>query len=173
MSDVLLPRTSLRPHPDTDGIATAVDVQVRRGARGLRVEFRFRGAVAVPQGPLDPARLWEHTCAELFLQQADGSYVEWNASPTGQVARFAFSAYRQRTDARFETGVDVSCLRRDDSLCIGFEGPLLRGVTPVRASTPAVVRAADGACGYWALAHPRPEPDFHDHEGFTLDPSAW
>ncbi len=152
---------------------TSVRTEVSRDPEGVRVAFEFAGALehlALPEAPLDPARLWEHTCAEFFVGREDGRYVEWNFSPTGQSARFEFSAYRVRTSASFDDGVKVSIERQDDLVRLVATGPLLRAIEHAASvGISAVARAPDDACSYWALHHPKPEPDFHDHRGFLLD----
>ena len=151
----------------------SVRADVLRDGENLRVAFEFVGALerlCLPEAPLDPARLWEHTCAELFVAHEDGGYVEWNFSPTGQVARFEFSSYRVRTSASFDEAVETFVREGEQSVELVASGPLLRGVDRIaKASLSAVVRAPDGVCSYWALKHPGEEPDFHDSRGFTLD----
>lgn len=167
-------RTTLERHLlDTGPSISSVRADLFRDGEHLRVVFEFDGALqhlALPTAPLDPAKLWEHTCAELFVAMEDGRYVEWNFSPTGQATRFEFSAYRVRTSASFDEGVKVIVTRRGHSVRLVASGPLLRGVERiVSASLSAVVRSPGGACSYWALKHPAAEPDFHDIRGFTLD----
>jgi hypothetical protein len=38
----------------------------------------------------------------------------------------------------------------------------------------AVLELEDGSLSYWALHHPKPQPDFHDRGGWTVEwpPSA-
>lgn len=54
-------------------------------------------AMALP-APCAPARvdgLWQHSCFELFLSNTDdGSYCEFNFSPSGEWAAYAFDSYR-------------------------------------------------------------------------------
>jgi hypothetical protein len=170
-------RTTLERHPCESGSSIAsVRVEVSSAGEGLRVAFEFCGApeaLALPTAPLDPAKLWEHTCAELFLAREDGGYVEWNFSPTGQVARFGFSAYRARVSTSFEEDLTTLVRRRAESVQLEASGPMLHGIGRIAsASLCAVVRAPSGTCSYWALAHPKEEPDFHDRRGFILDARA-
>jgi len=167
-------RTTLERHPGATGPSiTSVRADVFRDREGLRVAFEFSGALehlALPKASLDPAKLWEHTCAELFVASEDGRYVEWNFSPTGQATRFDFSAYRVRTSASFDEDVEVSVTRREHAIHLVASGPLLRGVDRIAsASLSAVVRSQGGVHSYWALNHPGAEPDFHDIRGFALD----
>lgn len=167
-------RATLERHGAATGRSiTSVRADVFRDGEELRVAFEFAGALehlVVPEAPLDPSKLWEHTCAELFVASEDGRYVEWNFSPTGQATRFEFSAYRVRSSASFDEAVETSVRRGEHALHLVASGPLLRGVDRIaRASLSAVVRAPDGVCSYWALKHPGSEPDFHDIRGFTLE----
>ncbi len=173
MTAVLL-RTPLQRHPAALGPSiTSVRAQVSRDGGHFKVVFEFSGALeqlAFPEGRLDPARLWEHTCAELFLGCADGSYVEWNFSPTGQTTRFGFAEYRVRTSSSFEEPVQISVARDGRLARLEATGPLLHGVGDARClGLCAVVRTPDDACSYWALRHPKAEPDFHDERGFLLN----
>jgi hypothetical protein len=163
----------LQAHPRTP--CSAVDevvVDVSVAADGVLV-LRWaivgeleRMRIPAPGSRLDPERLWAHTCCESFVAPASGEdYVEWNFSPTGQIALFAFSEYRKRTTA--PTIVAHSVVTR-----IGRELRLEARVPlheqRVRLSLTAVVEDADGALSYWALRHPRDRPDFHDPDGFAL-----
>jgi len=119
---------------------------------------------------LDPERLWEHTCCELFVAPALGeSYVEWNFSPSGQIARFAFSAYRERITSAPATVAGPAVTVQDGALVLEARVPLPPdfGETALM-SLSAVLEDAGGALSYWALRHPCDRPDFHHPEGFAL-----
>jgi hypothetical protein len=76
----------------------AVMVEWRPKAGGLELTYRVEGrALALPASAV-PARadnLWKTTCFELFLGQAGTTYREFNFSPSGQWATYAFAAYRE------------------------------------------------------------------------------
>ena len=80
-------------HPHSKGTAIErVRVMASQLGGDLVLRYVLEGAIErleVPGGRLDPERLWEHTCTELFVGGAGTSYVEWNFSPTLQSARFA------------------------------------------------------------------------------------
>jgi hypothetical protein len=121
---------------------------------------------------LDPDRLWAHTCCELFVAPAAGErYFEWNFSPTGQVARFAFSAYRSRspTPPAPTAIVDPTVTLLERELRLEARVPLPPDLgTTARISLTAVLEDATGALSYWALRHPCDRPDFHHPDGFAL-----
>ncbi len=172
-----LVRTTLERHRAHRGPSIAsIRVELSGHREQLRVAFEFCGGtehLVLPGERLDPAKLWEHTCAEIFVGREDGGYVEWNFSPTGQATRFDFSAYRVRTSASFDEPVDVSVVQRPGTVQIVATGSLLRESEPVASlGLSAVARAPGDVCSYWALRHPTAEPDFHDVRGFTLDARA-
>jgi hypothetical protein len=153
-----------------------VDIAVARFGV-LVVRYAIVGAldrlrIPAPGASLDADRLWAHTCCELFIAPAGGeAYVEWNFSPTGQVAQFAFSAYRKRSPhPSAPTSVAGSAVTANDrELRLEARVPLPpdRG-DAARISLSAVLEDASGALSYWALRHPCDRPDFHHPDGFAL-----
>jgi hypothetical protein len=141
----------------------------------LILSYRLEGDLAglrIPDAdtPLPPERLWAHTCFELFVAEAAGAaYREFNFSPNGQWMRFDFSAYRERVDAPAGPAPAIELSRDDQSLELTAKIPaqlLPPGELIVGLAT--VVEHADGSHRYWALRHPRGQPDFHHRDGFAL-----
>jgi len=162
----------------------AVTVGLTPASTG-QMEFRFRIAAPVgilqvpPPGtdvevPVDG--LWQHTCCEVFLaRMGQPAYREFNFSPSGHWAAYAFSATRQRDvsaegdlrrrpEIQVNHGPDGFDMRvtllpqhfpsGDQALCVGLS---------------AVLEAAsDASCSYWALRHPTAVPDFHHRGAFAL-----
>jgi hypothetical protein len=130
------------------------------------VRWRIVGEVRVPEARLDPERLWEHTCCELFVALGQGeAYEEWNVSPTGQVTRFAFSSYRARV--LFDTpAIDVRVNASPRELVVEAGLPQLG--TGALLSPTAVIEDAAGGLSYWAVHHPCARPDFHHRDGFVV-----
>lgn len=124
-------------------------------------------------GPAD--ELWRRTCFEVFIAAPGGdAYHEYNFSPSGQWAHYAFSAYRER-DALFSpaSAPRVHCSLRADGLTL--EAELSASSLPARTDDDsfsvnlcAVIEHADGKIEYWAVGHPTTQPDFHDRKGFVL-----
>ena len=159
-----------------------------RGSDGhLALAYRLSGEIdrlLIPE-PLPSGRadsLWEHTCFEVFIAVGGAAaYHEFNFSPSGQWAAYAFSGYRQRDAAgsrqlasissphivthRFADRLELDVLISPDALPPGAAGRLQLGVS-------AVVEAADGRCTYWALCHATGRPDFHRRDVFTLELAA-
>ncbi|HWB81112.1 MAG TPA: hypothetical protein VG755_39385 [Nannocystaceae bacterium] len=163
-------RRSLVCHPSARGDAIAeVTVDVALDGETLVVAYRIVGTgLRIPDAPLDPLRLWAHTCGELFVMPAGGeAYVEHNFSPSGQAARFEFSGYRQRTSAQH---ADAAVVATHDgrTLQIDARAALPSRVAAARIALTAVVEDQHGARSYWALRHPSERPDFHHPGGFAL-----
>ena len=161
---------SLIPHPDHPhpDLEITVGLTARPDAVGL--SYRLSGAVekillAEPGEPARADHLWQHSCFELFLKPVgqDG-YVEFNFSPSGRWAAYAFDG--RRTGMRdlvvavaphietVDNGVTVDC-----DLSGLADGAMAMALT-------AVIEATDGTRSYWALAHAPGPPDFHNPAGF-------
>lgn len=124
----------------------------------------------LPAAPGDG--LWRHTCCEAFVAAVDSSaYREFNFSPSGQWAAYAFDDYRQRDDA-FQPecapelslsvhsgGFRLNALLRPELLPIAEEFEL---------ALTLVLEATDGSKTYWALKHAAEQPDFHLRQSFAL-----
>jgi hypothetical protein len=163
----------LQPHPSTPCDAVEVSAEIEVADDRLVLRYAIVGALErlrIPDTELDPERLWAHTCCELFVAPMQGErYVEWNLSPTGQIARFAFSRYRQRIPAAPDAGASSVVARQGRALRIAASVPLPPELgETIRVSITAVIEDAAGALSYWALAHPSVRPDFHHDGGFVL-----
>lgn len=169
-------RCLLECHPRTPCAAVrAVETEIVVDAKDeIVVGYRIIGDLAGLRVPrigtrLDPERLWEHTCCELFVAPTTrDDYVEWNFSPTGQCTRFDFSSYRRRE--RASPILAPSSVRVDPGqLRLTARAPLGCGIgDSARVSLTTVIEDATGRRSYWAMRHPLDQPDFHHREGFAL-----
>lgn len=168
---------SLNPHPDTPcanpaGIVVAL---ARRADGGLALTFRATGdpaGLAIP-APATPARtdgLWRHTCFEAFVRsEGQPGYREFNLSPSGRWAAYAFRAYRADAADLPMAAPTIAWQRHADRVELAAVLPaaaLPDG--PLRLGLAAVIEQADGRIGYWALRHPAGKPDFHHTDAFAL-----
>jgi len=129
-------------------------------------------------GPLrEGARLWEHTCFELFIAREGGpAYHELNLAPSREWALYAFRAYRERDPTpRHRQGVTPEVSMHHGDTHVELEARLsLPAVSSayedacLRIGLSAVVETTEGALSYWALRHPRHKPDFHHPDAFAL-----
>ena len=121
--------------------------------------------------------LWEHTCFEAFIAVCgESAYREFNFSPSGQWAAYAFKDYRQAMNElpaiappsiatrRFAGRIEVDVVLPAQSLPSGRR-PWQIGISAVIEEADTV----DGSHSYWALRHPSPRPDFHHRDAFMLD----
>lgn len=173
-------------HPATPAsVVRSLETRISLDAQGnIALAYCLRGDMArvrIPgeQRPERSDLLWEHTCFEAFIGACgDAAYHEFNFSPSGQWAAYAFSDYRQRHG-------DLAAIEAPHITTRRFAGRLeVDAVIPASALPPnstkaawqiglsAVVEAADtldGQHSYWALHHPAARPDFHQRAAFTLD----
>ena len=150
----------------------------------LRFEYRLRGVLtelAIPRrsSPRRAERLWEHTCFEAFVAASAGAgYYELNFSPSTEWAAYEFDAYRQAMrPLELAAPPSVTVAETASELTVTAD-VALREVSaapwPWRIGLSAVVEVRGGGRAYFALRHPRENPDFHDAAGFVvmLDGSA-
>ena len=167
----------LRPHPATPGtVVHRLDVSLADAPDGWRLSYRLVGALhalrlpapAEHPGPTDG--LWRHTCFEAFVGAAGHPrYREFNFSPSGDWAAYAFSAERQR-DPASPTGPAPRIACAHDARTLTLDVWLPADALPAAGGLlglSAVVETTDGTLSYWALAHPRAQPDFHHPVGWT------
>ena len=166
--------TALVCHPQTPSVAVQAIEVAATPARGglLALSYSIQGDIArlrIP--PAAPRaigeRLWQHTCCEAFLAASPGGpYREFNFSPSGQWAAYAFERYREGAALDVaDPQIRVTSTPGEFGLhaCI----PVLPGTAC--AALTAVVEEADGRLSYWALRHPPGKPDFHHPAGFALE----
>lgn len=173
---------ALCPHP----ISPATTVSgIRLSARVLddgsfAFAFRLAGDVSglrvpAPQPPAAADDLWKHTCFEVFVgAPGEAAYREFNFSPSGQWAAYAFSAYRER-DAANDPRIAPRILVQQDSDGLGLDVvlppsalPACEPGTSLQIGVAAVIETVDGGLAYWALHHAAPMADFHVRAGFAM-----
>ena len=165
---------ALVPHPSTPSAAVrSLLVEVRRRSRLLSLRYVLAGdlerlRIPASQPPARRDRLWRHTCFELFVaSDALPAYEEFNFSPSGEWAAYAFAGYRSGATPLDCAPPSVRCRRAQGELALHAElGELPEGT--LRLGVCAVVEEAQSRLTYWALRHPSPRPDFHDPACFAL-----
>lgn len=175
-------RFTLQCHPATSCAAVrALTASVAPApAHAWRLTFVLTGELArlrIPAPAPPPAAtdgLWRHTCFEAFVGEPQGTrYREFNFSPSGDWAAYAFGAQRQRDlDAAPLPAPRIACA--DDAGALRLDAWLSAAALPAtaggwRLGLAAVIESVDGSLSYWALAHPAARPDFHRRDGWTAD----
>lgn len=174
---------TLTPHPAAHGRAVQrIHGRLCRIPGGLRLHYVLEGEIERVRVPeRRPARfaddLWRHTCFELFVAgHGAPGYHEFNFSPSGEWAVYAFVREREReplSAAAVDIDPRVSVRRSATMLELDAIAHLDR-LLPTDAdhrlaiSLSAVVEEHDGTLSYWALEHPLDRPDFHHPASFAL-----
>jgi hypothetical protein len=166
------------PMPQVDALIVALSL-TGEGDLSARFDCRCRpGVLRLPQSrPAQSAdELWRHTCCELFIGVAgDPAYSEFNFSPSGQWARYGFSAYREREApgfVRMAPAPTIEFAREAGGWTL--QARIARTALPgapaarVELALAAVLEAEEGELSYWALRHASGQPDFHRRETFAL-----
>lgn len=166
----------LLPHPDSPPIALQVVASATLEARELVLHYRVSGDTAAVRWPEATGAgaadgLWRHTCFEAFLaSEGPSAYREFNFSPSGRWADYAFQRPRER-DPRAQAPHAPLIERREGPEAVELVAVLDRRHlpdAPWRLGLTAVIEDRLGRVSHWALHHPRTVPDFHDPAGWTL-----
>ena len=169
---------TLTCHPQTPSQAVRkIDVVVGEAKSGsLMLTFCLVGDISgltIPESrsPRRADNLWRHTCFEAFVMEGEGpEYHEFNFSPSGEWAVYAFRGYRNGGGLENELSPGIVVHKTMDRLELGAEisqGLLPHG-RPLRLGLSAIVEDVDGILSYWALRHPPGKPDFHHTDAFAL-----
>jgi hypothetical protein len=110
--------------------------------------------------------LWQTTCFELFLRGEGAAYREYNFSPSGQWAAYAFESYRE---GRVEAPAKITIATDGDSESLNLTASLVTDLDDVAGlALTAVIEDRAGHKSYWAIAHHAGPPDFHHDACFAL-----
>jgi hypothetical protein len=158
-------------HPaSTDRIA-GIAARIERVGKILEVGFTLEGdlsQLSIPEeGPVRRGdKLWQHTCFELFVSPGMPAYREFNFSPSGEWAAYAFRRYREAEQGGQEVQ-SIAVRRGADKL--ELDASILAPEGGLTVAISAVVESKSGALSYWALKHPPGKPDFHHPDAFALE----
>jgi hypothetical protein len=145
-----------------------------RSGDTLTVKYVIEGNLArlrVPavRMPRRADRLWEHTCCEIFVARiGEAAYHEFNFSPSGEWAAYAFSSYRKGGPLSDAT-VNPSIAVRISAAKLELDATVQVGLESLRIGLSAVMEDEEGARSYWALRHAPGKPDFHHPDAFALE----
>lgn len=166
-------RQDLHAFPGTAaGAVRAISATVERRGAALSLVFTATGDLSRVRLP-SPAPhtradgLWHHSCFEMFVRapRAD-AYQEFNFSPSGQWAAYAFQTYRSRRNELDCAAPSIAGVAGPDALQLLVSVQLPPHAWDIGLA--AVVEEVDGHLSYWALVHPSDKPDFHHPGGFAL-----
>jgi len=147
----------------------------------LALTFVLRGDLArlrIPSltSPRRVDRLWEHTCFEAFVRaKGQAGYYEFNFSPSGEWAVYAFREYREGgpiDDDQLNPKIAVQKEAETLELHAVIRLDRLSKIQPgsiLRLGLSAVVEDINGRLSHWALKHPLGKPDFHHPDAFAME----
>jgi hypothetical protein len=121
-------------------------------------------------------RLWEHTCFEVFVSaKGQSAYYEFNFSPSGEWAAYAFREYREggpidddQLNPKIAVQKEAETLELHAVICLDRLSKIQPG-SILRLGLSAVVEDINGRLSYWALKHPLGKPDFHHPDAFAME----
>jgi len=161
-------------HPQTPCEAVrSIHAEVARTPQGLlAVTYRIAGAmdrvrIPAPRASSQKEKLWQHTCCEMFVARPDGpAYHEFNFSPSGEWAGYAFERYRDGATLDVpDPRIAVRCSSRE----LELQASIRVADGSLRVGLSAVIEERSGVLSYWALRHAAGKPDFHRLEAFALE----
>jgi hypothetical protein len=170
-------------HPETpsqwvQGIETRV-VWTERGS--VAVRYSLNGDITrlrfpPPRPPRRADGLWQHTCFEVFIAvKGQPTYYEFNFSPSGEWAAYAFKGYRDGGPIE-DDGLHPEIVVRSAANSFELEAIVrldrlqaIKSQMPLWMGLSAVIEEKDGTLSYWALKHPPGKPDFHHPDSFALE----
>lgn len=105
--------------------------------------------------------------------EGESNYHEFNFSPSGQWATYAFSDYRIQSERSFSPTQQINFAQTNTHLLLDVviaqtDLPQNPSGKLIQLGITAVIEAIDGDHSYWALHHPLTHPDFHHRAGFIL-----
>ena len=173
-------RFELVPHPDgppAGGASVVVNVHAYPDTVDIDYEISAAEPLVLAAdtdrgvgGGLRREGLWRHTCGEIFAldPQRPGPYLEFNFSPGGDWAAYAFDAPRRGMRAHDWGGAPViRCVlgtpdteERVSSLQLHVSLPR-PAFGPCLAVAPTMVIETREGLGYWARQHLAGPADFH------------
>lgn len=117
--------------------------------------------------------LWQKTCFELFVKNdIDSNYWEYNLSPSGNWAIYAFESYRKgKFDELSIQGIPITTRQETNQFTLNsyitLPDKLSRQNLKIGLTT--VVQDTNGDIYYYALKHTEKQPDFHVADSFTIN----
>jgi hypothetical protein len=166
---------ALKPFGRTIPVTLEADFTLRPG--GIEIRFALDAHTPVANALKDGAwtaetaartdGLWNTTCFEAFwAEPGRDTYWELNLAASGAWNLYRFDSLRTPQPPRTSDDYALKSLRTTPTSLICELTSALRPAALDIALT-AVIATPDRTF-YYALHHPRPQPDFHDRAGFVL-----
>jgi hypothetical protein len=145
----------------------------------LQICYLMKGAldkvyIPEPSSPTQTDKLWQRTCFEAFIGvKGKRSYYEYNFSPSGQWAIYAFENYRQPIESmpQCKPLIQVHQTGKTLRMTVRLSADLLPNNAlkqTLQLALTAVIEEHAHSKSYWALQHDLEKPDFHHRDGFSV-----
>jgi alkane 1-monooxygenase len=176
---------SLKPfRPNAWSEKIELDVQASRASAGIQLRYRLHAtdpallASLIPTKTSEPGtrrdELWKTTCFEAFIGQKNSeAYFEFNASPAGDWAWYAFEGYRNGM-RKPELAANAAPKLLERRLTADrFEMTWLIPYAALGAAkhttlSPTAVLDHGGDLAYYSIKHAGNEANFHLRESFIV-----
>jgi hypothetical protein len=173
-----MPKFSLLPFDVSKAPKISIESEFNSTDESIYISYKLLGALStVDFGTSTPKhervmKLWEKTCFELFIKNANDTYIEFNFSPDFEWNCFLFEKVKGLpVEYKKMESVNFDILFANDIVHViielqkkmfpenFFEGPLSAGIT-------SIIIDKKGDISYWALSHEDIKPNFHLFESF-------
>lgn len=170
---------SLTPYDQNSAPKIHIDCELNTTAESVFISYKVLGelsAIDLGEGQPNHARvikLWEKSCFELFIKNAEDNYIEFNFSPEFEWNCFYFAKkgdalteYSRMDSVKFDILLSLDVFHLIVELDKKkfpehfFKGELHAGIT-------SVMKEKNNKLSYWALSHHDTRPNFHDFRSFT------
>ncbi len=170
---------ALKPFPSSNSPQVEINGRVNRKNQLLSIEYQLFGdlnAISIDPPVTQPSRkfhLWEATCFEFFIGiPGDANYWEFNLSPAGNWAVFAFDDYRQglRDELAF-TSLPFKVDRYPNYITLSLEfdlSEIILAEQDLEMSVTTVIKSSQNQLSYWAISHSGKVADFHLRDSFMI-----
>ena len=163
--------------------AITIDCELNETQESIFISYKLQGELShidLGEGVPHHARvmkLWEKSCFELFIKNAEGNYIEFNFSPEFEWNCFYFT---KKGDTLLEYFV-MDQLKLDILLSLDvfhliaeldkkkFPKLFFMNNSELKAGITCVIKEKNKKLSYWALSHHDTRPNFHDFKSFTAN----
>ena len=175
-----MPKFSLIPYPHDSHPAIDIICEFNQTDESVFISYKITGNLSLLDlGEGHPKherkiKLWEKSCFELFIQNAQNEYIEFNFSPEFEWNSFYF---KKKGDPIVEF-LKMKTPKLDILLSLEVfhliaeidkknfpEGFFLKDLG-LKAGITSVIKDKEGKLSYWALSHEDQRPNFHHPDSF-------
>ncbi len=171
---------NLVSYDQTSAPAITIDCELNATQESIFISFKLQGELScIDLGEAVPhharvMKLWEKSCFELFIKNAEGSYIEFNFSPEFEWNCFYFvkkgdalSEYSKMDQVKQDILLSLDVFHLIVELDKKKFPELFLKNSELKAGITCVIKEKNKNLSYWALSHHDTRPNFHDFKSFT------